>query len=120
MVIILLCQIHFHPNSALILQDIMMRFSGRPCGSTPTMPNWRDEMDAAEERNRQMGRNGLECESEGYTSGSGNTGGSISAADILLDLVFVFIVFGFAIGIWCACVQRQKAINAANLNNFSG
>lgn len=98
-----------------------MKFSGRPCGSMPATTSWRDEMANAEERNRQMGRNGLECEPEGYnTSSSGSTGSSSVATGILTLVIFVFIIFGVAIGIWCCCVQGQKAINAANLNNFSG
>uniref|UniRef100_A0A1J3JYM2 Uncharacterized protein n=1 Tax=Noccaea caerulescens TaxID=107243 RepID=A0A1J3JYM2_NOCCA len=85
------------------------------CGSTPTTTNWRDEMERSEESQSRMGRIGLEC--EGYTGGSG----SVSPAYIVLDLfVLLFIICGVAIGIWCVCVQRQKAINAANLSHVSG
>lgn len=101
-----------------------MKLLGRtPCGSTPTTPDWRDRMESYEEGQRRMGRIGLECETEGYTggSGSGSGSGSVSAAAILLELfILLFIIIGVAAGIWCVCVQRQKAINAANINNFPG
>ncbi|CAA7023394.1 unnamed protein product [Microthlaspi erraticum] len=71
-------------------------------------------MDSYEESQRQMGRIGLEC--QGYTGGSG----SVSIAAIFLDLFALLFIIGVAIGIWCVCVQRQKAINAANLNHVSG
>lgn len=99
-----------------------MKLLGRtPCGSTPTTPDWRDRMESYEEGQRRMGRIGLECETEGYTGGSGSGSGSVSAAAILLELfILLFIIIGVAAGIWCVCVQRQKAINAANINNFPG
>ncbi|CAH8365064.1 unnamed protein product [Eruca vesicaria subsp. sativa] len=96
-----------------------MKLLGTPCGSTPTTSNWRDKMEASEQAQERMGRIGLECETEGYSGGSGS--GSVSPAASLLGLFFLlFIIFGVAAAIWCACVQRQKAINAANINNFSG
>ncbi|KFK27678.1 hypothetical protein AALP_AA8G414600 [Arabis alpina] len=101
------------------LSALVGSINGRPCGPTPTTPDWRAQMERSEESARQAGRMGLECETEGYSGGSGNTG-SISIGAILIALAFVFVVFGFIIGVWCACVRRQKAINAANVNNFSG
>ncbi|CAN6877551.1 unnamed protein product [Brassica oleracea] len=91
-----------------------MEFSGlTPC----TAPNWKNRMESSESQRRIMGRIGLECETEGYTGGSGS--GSVSDASAVFGLfVLLFIIFGVAVGIWCVCVQRQKAINAANINNF--
>ncbi|CAN7024610.1 unnamed protein product [Brassica rapa subsp. trilocularis] len=93
-----------------------MEFSGlTPCGSTPTAPNWKNQMESTEESQRELGRMGLECNTEGYTGGSG----SVSAASAVFGLfLLLFMIFGVAAGIWCVCVQRQKAINAANINNF--
>lgn len=70
-------------------------------------------MERSEESQNRLGRIGLEC--EGYTRGS------VSAGYIVLDLfVLLFIICGVATGIWCVCVQRQKAMNAANLSHVSG
>nr|VDD39346.1 unnamed protein product [Brassica oleracea] len=50
-----------------------MEFSGlTPCGSTPTAPNWKNQMESTEESQRELGRMGLECNTERYTGGSGS------------------------------------------------
>ncbi|CAN8277332.1 unnamed protein product [Cochlearia groenlandica] len=96
------------------LSTILGSINGQ-CGSSS---NWRDQMEAMEESQRQIGRMGVECETQGHTSGSSNT---VSTSNILFDLfAFVFILFWVVIAIWLICVRRQKAINAANLNNVSG
>ncbi|CAN7080594.1 unnamed protein product, partial [Brassica oleracea var. botrytis] len=43
-----------------------------PCGSTPTAPNWKNQMESTEESQRELGRMGLECNTERYTGGSGS------------------------------------------------
>lgn len=110
----------YHSNSVYNWPNITMEFSGlTPCGSTPTAPNWKNQMESTEESQRELGRMGLECNTEGYTGGSGS--GSVSAASAVFGLfLLLFMIFGVAAGIWCVCVQRQKTINAANINNFPG
>ncbi|CAL9231349.1 unnamed protein product [Arabidopsis halleri] len=101
------------------LSALVGSINGRTaCGS----PTWEDlhkqQMDSFEESQRQMGRNGLECEPQGYTGGSGNT--NYSVGDTILGFLILFFIFGAPIVICLACIRRQQAINAANLNNVSG
>ncbi|KAG7603257.1 hypothetical protein AtNW77_Chr5g0108141 [Arabidopsis thaliana] len=104
------------------LSVLVGSINGRSCGSsTPTSEASEDmykkQMERSEESARQMGRNGLECEPQGYTGGSGNTN---SVGDMILGFFILFFIVGAPIMICLACVRRQQAINAANLNNVSG
>ncbi|CAD5332507.1 unnamed protein product [Arabidopsis thaliana] len=57
------------------LSVLVGSINGRSCGSsTPTSEDmYQKQTEFADESARQMGRNGLECEPQGYTGGSGNT-----------------------------------------------
>lgn len=97
-----------------------MGFSGRTaCGSPTREDMYNQQMEYSDEAQRRMGRIGLECEpqGQGYAGGSGNTH---SAGEIILGFFILFFIFGAPIVICLACIRRQKAINAANLNNIPG
>ncbi|VYS67734.1 unnamed protein product [Arabidopsis thaliana] len=101
------------------LSVLVGSINGGSCGSsTPTSEDmYQKQTEFADESARQMGRNGLECEPQGYTGGSGNTN---SVGDMILGFFILFFIVGAPIVICLACVRRQQAINAANLNNVSG
>ncbi|CAH8272036.1 unnamed protein product [Arabidopsis lyrata] len=101
------------------LSVLVGSINGRSCGSsTPTSEDmYQKQMERADESADRMGRIGLECEPQGYTGGSGNTNYSVGAT--ILGFFILFFIFGAPIVICLACIRRQKAINAANLNNVS-
>ncbi|KAL0738511.1 hypothetical protein Bca4012_014721 [Brassica carinata] len=95
----------------------MKLLGGTPCESTPSTPDWKEDgilrgittsngKDRFGVRNRRVHR--------WFGFGLG----------IVCNFGIVCLAFHYIwcrrVGIWCVCVQRQKAINAGNINNFPG